>query len=439
MAIVDFLRAFQELIAGPAIFIFFGTAVLLTFKTGFIQFRMFGKFVSLIKKGFEQRNVQTKQGANRAINSFHALFAAMATTIGMGNLVGPPIAVIFGGPGALFWLLVYIFFASVTKFTEVVFSVKTRETMPDGQVVGGPMQYLKAVHPLLASWYVGVMMFLFVSWSTIQSNALSKTLEQEGIPVWVTGLVLVLITYATLRGGAQRVGLIASKLVPFMFAFYVTFSFYLILMQWSLFVGAVKLILHSAFSSSAAIGGFFGATVMQAMRAGIYKGIFTTEAGVGTSAIAHAVADVDHPTDQGILAMYSMISDALLSMISGVLVIMSGIWTIGECSSTLLYEVFTQSSPMFGRPVLLVTIVLFVVTTVIGNSFNGRQTFASLTKFRWVSWYVNFSMLMIFVASMVEAKLVWSAMDFLLPLVAIPNLIGLVILAFREPEALRVK
>lgn len=437
--LIGFFIWFEELISIPAVIVFLGSAILLTFKINFLQLTGFKKLFSLLRNGIPRAQVSAGSGAMQTINPFHALFAAMGTTIGMGNLTGPPMAIFVGGPGALFWLLVYIFFSSATKFTEVCFAIHTRTKSEDGQIIGGPMQYLAVVHPYLARWYTIVMLFVFTSWSTVQSNGLANTFALEGVPHWVTGLVVTALTFVVVSGGSQRFGQVASRLVPFMFLFYVSFALYFLFQDMQALRHVLWLIITSIFTPAAALGGVVGSTVYQAMRAGLYKGVFICEAGMGTASIPHSVADVRYPPDQGLLAMYSMASDAILSMISGLLVLITGVWTQGVFRTTLLYEVFALQSPMLGRPVLLITITLFVFTTLIGNTYNGRQVFASLTRFRGVTAYLIVTTLLIFAASLMEARIVWKFMEFLFPFVAIPHLIGLLILAYRYPNVLKVR
>lgn len=429
----------ESVLALPATMMFLCAGVVLTLYTGFAQIRFFPRFLKLIQAGFAER-ASKKQTASTAatntIDKFHALFTAMATTIGTGNVVGPAIAIYTGGPGALFWLIVYIFFAAATKFIEVTFAVATRIKTEDGKLIGGPMQYLQLVHPWLGYWYIGVMTVLFIGFSTIQSNTLAEVFAQESVPQWYVGLGLVLVTTAVIGGGAERIGLVASRLVPCMFVLYVSFAFLILAQNLEALVRAWHLILSHAFHPMSMLGGFMGATVIQAMHAGTYKGVFISEAGLGTSSIAHAIADTQFPQDQGILAMFSMAADALLSMLSGLLVLVTGVWLQGEFRSTFIYEAFKLHAPLAGRWVLLSAITLFVVTTVVGNCFNGIQSFASFTHYKGVRWYSAFAMLAVFFGALVQARLAWAIMDTLMTCVAIPHLIGLLYLTFKRPDLL---
>ncbi|HEV2601557.1 MAG TPA: amino acid carrier protein [Candidatus Babeliales bacterium] len=438
MNFIEFFKWFDDLIALPAVIIFLGTGLLLTFKLRFLQFHGIARLITIIKNGLPAASQKDANHITHMISPFQALCTAMGTTIGMGNLMGPPLAVFIGGPGALFWLMVYIFFSSATKFTEVVFALHTRIKSASGEIIGGPMRYLEVVHPYLAHWYACIMLFVFISWSSVQSNTIAQVYAQEGMPIWLTGFIITSLAYLVLIGGSERVGETASKLVPFMFFFYVIFALVFLFQDIPALKNALILICKSAFTPSAAVGGAVGASIYQAMRMGFYKGIFITEAGMGTSSIPHAVANVQYATDQGLLAMFSMVSDALLSMLSGMLVLVNGVWMQGEFRSTLLYEVFVLKSPLLGKYVFLITITLFVFTTLIGNSYNGRQVFGALTNFRYVNSYLIISMILIFCATLVQPKIVWGFMEFLLPFVAIPNLIGLLILAYRYPHVLQV-
>ena len=420
----------STILSVPIIIAFFGVGIFLTLLTKCAQIRALPQFFSLITNG-----VSRKRSGN-SINSFHALFTAMATTMGMGNIVGPSLAIMVGGPGALFWLLMYIFLGAVIKFTEVTFAVSTRVKTEEGKIIGGPMQYLKEVSSWLATWYNVGILILLVSWSSLQSNTLASILVYEHVPQWVTGTLLAVFSLLVLRGGARRVGLVASRLVPIMFVLYISSALFILLRDPQSLGAAIMLVVRSVLSPVAAMGGFVGATVFQAMRIGILRGSLMTEAGVGTSAIPHSLADVQRPVDQGILAMCSMGCDALLSTISGLLALVTGVWMQGEFRSTLIYEVFLQNSPLFGRYVLVVSVALFVLTTVMGNSFNGLQSFNVLTRYRWRNWYIATITAVIFCGALINAPLVWEITDTIMVFVAIPHLIGLVILACRHYKKL---
>jgi AGCS family alanine or glycine:cation symporter len=184
---------------------------------------------------------------------------------------------------------------------------------------------------------------------------------------------------------------------------------------------------------------FTGASIMTAMKWGVYRSIHITEAGLGSSSIAHSMSDTNEPIDQGILAMVSMLADAVLSTLSGLLVLVTGIWTQGIFRSTLVYEAFKMSSPYLGGVVLVISVSLFVITTVIGNTFNGMQSFAALTRDRYMNWYLGFTLLAITCGSLIDPRAAWNLTDIILTLVVIPNIIGVAILAFRHPAYFKLE
>jgi len=435
--VLTFLTNVYQVLSRPVVPIFLGVGIILTIKTGFLQFRAFPKFWQLLRQG------AARQGGNmKTISPIHALFTAMATTLGMGSIVGPSIAIMIGGPGALFWMIAYTFFAGIIKYTEVTFALYTRKKTEAGDIISGPTQYLKILNKWLAAWYGVIIIFVFAVWSGVQANTLAGIFSRENIPEWQTGLALSLIVLLVLSGGAKRVGLFASRLVPIMCFFYVSFAFLILFKNPIALKNALHLVFTSAFRPAAAMGGFLGASFFSVISAGIFKSVYATEAGLGTSAIPHSVADVKNPTDQGVLAMYSVVADAFFSFISGLLILITpGIWAVGPArlDNTLIYQVFKMNAPVLGRFVLLISIALFVTTTVIGNSFNGTQSFGSMTKHRWIGVYYLFTALVIFFGALVDVPVVWRLVDIMIILVAVPNVIGITILAFKMPNVLKIK
>lgn len=424
-------------LAFPSTFIFLGTALFFTIKTGFLQILGFNKFISLIIKKPEA----IKENNLKTINPFHALFTAMASTIGIGNIVGPTMAIATGGPGALFWLLLYNMLSAATKFVEVTFALYTRKKTLNGEILGGPTEYLKLINPLFAKLYGFITIFLFAGWSGLQSNTLAKILEQENIPAWLTGLIFTMILLIVLFGGAKRVGSTASKLVPLMFVLYISLSFFILFKDVNALKNAFILIFNNIFTPAAAIGGFLGATIFNAIRLGTYRGIYITESGIGTSGFSHSLANTKIPTDQGILAMFSSFAETFLCLISGLIVLVTNVWTNTDAHSLnniLIYKAFKLNVPPFGTYILILIILLFAFTTSLGNSFIGGQSFASFTKHRGINYYYIFACIVTFLGAISHAKLIWEIMDIFLALVAVPHLIGLIILTYKYPDVLKI-
>lgn len=420
----------------PASYILLGIAVYFTIRFKFIQIRALPYFFKLIHDGIKHRK-STKY--INAINPFHALFTAMSTSLGMGTIVGPSVAIIMGGPGALLWLVIYSICGSVTKYAEVTFAIHFRQKTKDGSILGGPMQYLNKVHRALGSWYAHATVILFSGWSGLQSNVLAETLAQEGIPEWITGIGLAILVFIMLSGGAKRIGEFNSKLVPIMSVLYVSVSFYILFSDLSALKHALQMMVYYAFSPTPIIGGFVGASIVSALRSGVYKGAYITESGMGTAAIPHSMANVERATDQGILAMTSVYADTFFCLLSGLLVLTTNVWQIDHVSNILMYKVFDSRLPHFGKPLLVSTICMFAFGTMVGNSFNGRQSYASITRYQHMIWYYFFVCTIIFLGSISRVPLAWATIDLLLPLVAIPNVLSLLYLSIKYPEVIKPK
>lgn len=420
----------------PSSLILFGITIFLTFYLKGIQLKALPRFLQLLTH--TEDNDQPTQKTTHTVNRFYALFNAMSTTLGMASIVSPSIAIATGGPGALFWLVTYALMGAIIKYTEVTLALHFRKTMPDGSVLGGPMQYLLHTHPWIAAWYTYMMVILLASWSSLQANALGEMLAEIAIPEWVTGLGLAAFIFYILRGGPERAGIFNSKLIPVMCTLYLSSSVLILLINAHALVPALKLMFSSIFEPAAPVGAFLGAGVFTAFRSGVYKGALVTESGLGTSAIPHSLADVEKPTDQGILAMYSTLADALICGLSGMLALVTGVWQKGVISNTLMYSVFEISFGHYGRIVLICSLFMFILGTVIGNSLNGQQVFASITKYRFMIGYTCFISAIIFLGAVSHVPLVWAIMETILPLVAVPHVLGLLYLAVKHKNVLRI-
>ena len=423
---------FNAVMALPCAILFLMIAIIISYKMKWIQFWGFGRFVSLIVHGFEVQENQNEK--NGTINGFHALFAAMATAIGTGSIVAPSLAIIAGGPGALLWLIIYLFFGSVLKYVEVVLALRTRATDHVNAVVGGPMHYLTLVHPWLAWWYGFVMLLLyFFGWQTVQANTLAAIFSQESVHPLIVGIVLGVLLYSILQGGARLVGRVASYLVPIMFLLYIAFALAILKNYSHLLLETCWLIFSDAFSLRSCAGSLCAIGFLQGVQAGVYRGIFISEAGLGTSSIAHAVSDVKNPKDQGILALYSTLADIILSVISGFLILVTKVW-VSQTSlkATLIYEVFKQESPGFGQYMLLVSISLFVFTTILGNGFNGLQIYKYFTSSSYVQFYIVLVSMIVCCATLLPVPVVWQIQDVLLTFAIVPHICGLFLIFCRH-------
>lgn len=426
-----FFSYLNILLAIPTCLALLGVALFLTIQLRFIQFRSFKRFFAIIRASV-QVQAPHRQSKAKTISPLYALFTAMSTSLGIGTLIGPSIAIIIGGPGALFWLICYSVCASVTKYAEVVFAIRFRHVEPDGTVIGGPMHYLSAIGPWLGTLYACTTIILFTGWSGLQSNAMAEILSHEGLPEWMSGLGMALLAFTILSGGAQRIGAFSSKLVPIMTGIFLISALSIFQSHSAYILPALSSILKGAFSTYAPTGGFLGASILLAIRTGIYKGAYITESGVGTAAIPHALADVKKPTDQATLAMVSVFIDTFVCFISGLLVLCTDFWYVPQLSNILMYKVFQCTLPVFGKPIIVFILLLFAIGTIIGNSFNGRQSFVTLTGTASIYLYNLIVCFIIFISSISSASLVWEIIEVLLPLVAIPNALGIFYLSIKH-------
>lgn len=426
MSLYELFSYLDMMLAMPAICLFFFTGLYLTFKTRFAQLHNFSRFIALITR---KEQVHQSQGNEKSIHPIQALYAAMATTIGMGNVVGPSIAIMIGGPGALFWLVIYSFFGAITKFAETMFSITFRKKMTDGTLLAGPTQYLRQVHPLMGGIYAILTILLFAGWSGLQTNTIASICALEGIALWKTGLVCAITVFLVIIGGITRVGALASRAVPIMFILYFVGVLTILCKDFSALGKAIQLVFEYAFKSHAAVGGFAGATVFMALKNGVQRNIYITEAGLGTSSIAHGMSDAAIPRNQAILAMYSIIADTFVSCCSGLLVIVTGAWVSGGINNTLVYQLFKSNLPVWGKWIPLCCMILFAVTTIIGNSFNALQSFSYFARSRGIILFSLFLSVIIFAGSLMYVPLIWKLMDVIMIMVAILHLIGLCILS----------
>lgn len=434
MKLIQVCNHINLLLDIPITFLFLIVGLWITILLKMPQVTAFKRFWHNAMHGFKRSGNDLK-----TLGAFQALFTAMATTIGIGTVVGPSLAIVLGGPGALFWLIVYALLGSATKLVEVSYAIAFRHVTPQKNIIGGPVAYLRKVHPYLGMWYGFATLFLFATWSGVQTKAFSEILAQQGVSAWISGLGLSLVVFLILAGGVKRVGYVASKLVPVMFFLYVSFACWVL---WSLHdqLGYVfSLIGSSILQESAPIGGFVGASLLAAMRQGTYKGIFITESGMGTASIAQAMSDVQHPVDQGILAMYGVFAEAFLCFLSGLMVLVTGVWQSGIFSSTLMLRVFQVQLPGVGPLFFTICIMLFILTTAIGNAFNGGQSFTSFFSYRFINYYYAFICAVMFFSCLHDLSSVWAIADGIFPFVAVPNLLGVLILLYKYPNIVKIK
>ena len=423
--IQNFLDQVNSILWGwPMVVILMGTHVFLTIRLRFIQ-RFIGK---AIKISFQR----TKEGQGD-ISQFGSLMTALAATIGTGNIVGVATAITAGGPGAVLWMWLTGVFGIATKYGEAVLSVKYRTTNSRGQMAGGPMYVLErglnqkwlallfAMFTAVAAFGIGNM---------VQANSIAKLLEARlAISPWVSGGCMTALTALVILGGISSIARACSILVPFMAFFYVAGCTVLLVLGASTLPGTVALIVKSAFSGQAAVGGFLGAGVMAAMRWGVARGLFSNESGLGSAPIVAAAAQTTNPVRQALVSSTGTFWDTVVvCLMTGLVLVNSGDWTLGTVDGAALTNAAFERIPVFGPLVLTVGLLTFVFSTILGWSYYGEKAAEYLFGERAILPYRLLWVGFVMVGSVLSLPMVWSFADMANALMAIPNIIALLLL-----------
>ncbi len=424
------LRRLSDVIWGPPMLVLLvGTGIFLTVRLRGLQFRTLGSslYLGLIKR-------KEDGAAQGDISHFQALMTALAATVGTGNIAGVATAIAAGGPGALFWMWVTGFFGMATKYSEAVLAVRYRVTNSDGTMSGGPMYYLDK--GLKAKW-LAVLFALFASISAfgignvVQSNSVAEAISTVFplIPNWLVGALLFVATSMVLLGGIKSIGRTASVIVPIMIVFYMIASLFVVFRHIDRVPEVFILVISKAFTPMAAVGGFSGAMVAQAMRWGIARGVFSNESGLGSAPIAAAAAQTKDPVTQALVSMTQTFIDTIVvCSLTGFVILSSGTWTSGVTGAALTSNSFSTALPgTWGGVVVAVSLVFFAYSTIIGWSYYGEKSLQYLLGVRSVYFYRILFCAAVFVGAVItKVDLVWTFADVMNGLMAIPNLIGLI-------------
>jgi AGCS family alanine or glycine:cation symporter len=412
----------------PTLLALVGTGIYLTINLKGIQVT---KLVDSFKYLFEKDESNSKEGD---VSGFAALCTALAATIGTGNIVGVATAIKLGGPGAIFWMWIAAFFGMSTKFAEGFLAIKYR-VKEDGEYSGGPMYYIErgAKNKFLGKVFAvsGIMVALLGIGTFPQVNAVVEGVQGAvGIPTIITGVVLTITVALVTFGGIKRISQVATFLVPFMAVFYIAGGLIIMVSHPGATMSAISLIITSAFNGSAALGGFAGAGIMIAMRAGIARGVFSNEAGLGSAPIAAASAKTDSPVKQGLISMIGPFLDTLIvCSITGIIVVSSGLWTKGDLSGALLtskaFEFYLGSN---GALIVNVGIVFFAFTTIIGWNFYGEKCTKYLFNKDAIKWFKLIFLVMVAGGPFLKLDTIWLIADIVNGVMVIPNLVGLILL-----------
>ncbi|MDH5561050.1 MAG: sodium:alanine symporter family protein [Deltaproteobacteria bacterium] len=425
----DLLNNLNSWAWGPVtIILLVGTGIFLTFLVGGIQVRWFIYAFRLIMGKFDNPDDQGE------ITHFQALSSALSATIGTGNIAGVGTAIALGGPGALFWMWVTAFFGMALKYGECLLSLKYREIHPDKSVSAGPMYYLEKG---LGQKWLGLLFAFFAAVASfgignmVQANSVAEPVATYfGVPKIVTGIIIGLLVFAVIIGGIKRIGQVASKLVPIMSVFYIVGSLAVILMNFSGIPAAFMMIFKDAFTGTAATGGFAGAAVLQAIRFGVARGVFSNEAGLGSAPIAHGAAQTNEPVREGLVAMLGPFIDTIvICSMTGLVIILTGAYTSGMTGAGLTAEAFNMGLPVIGGYIVAIGIMFFAFSTAISWSYYGDRAVEYLFGPRLILPYRILYCILLPVGASIQLSLVWTISDITNALMAWPNLIGLIFLS----------
>jgi AGCS family alanine or glycine:cation symporter len=407
----------------PLLILLFGTHLFLTVRLRFIQRYIF----RAIKLSFER-----KREGEGDVSQFGALTTALAATIGTGNIVGVATAVAAGGPGAVLWMWLTGVFGIATKYAEALLSVKYRITTKSGLMAGGPMYVLE--RGMNARWMGMIFAALtavaaFGIGNMVQANSISTMVKETfHVSPWVTGAVMTVFTAVVILGGIKSIASVCEKLVPFMAAFYVLGCAVLLVMHASAIPETVKLIVSSAFSGHAAIGGFLGAGMREAMRYGIARGLFSNESGLGSAPIVAAAAQTRTPIRQALVSSTGTFWDTVVvCAMTGLVLVNSGDWAKGLNGAAMTKAAFSEI-PTIGPIVLTVGLLTFVFSTILGWSYYGEKAAEYLLGSGVIVPYRVLWVIAVMAGSVVSLKAVWSFADIANGLMAVPNLISLIAL-----------
>ena len=416
---------------GPPMLVFLvGTGIYLTYKIRGLQFTMLPYALKLaFSKAGRKSDGNEHEGD---VSHFQSLMTALAATIGTGNIAGVATAVVSGGPGAVFWMWVTAIVGMATKYAEAVLSVKYRVKDDNGEMAGGPMYFLaKGLNMPRLGWafaFFGVVASFGIG-NLVQVNSVAQAVNESfGISLVASGVAMALFTGAVVIGGIKSIGTVTGYLVPIMAVFYVLGGLGIILLNIEKVPGAIGIILSDAFTGEAMAGGAVGTVI----RYGVARGVFSNEAGLGSAPIAAAAAKTDHSGRQALVSMTGTFLDTIVvCSITGIAVVMTGLWKDGQVKGVALTtRAFQDLLPgEFSGLIVTFGLIMFAYSTVLGWCYYGEKCMEYIGGTKSVKWYRLIFSCAVYLGAVMKLELVWDIADVFNGLMAIPNLIGLVLLA----------
>lgn len=408
-----------------------GTGIFYTFKLRFVQIRKFGLAARFLLGG---ASLFGKRADKSGMSSFQALATAVAAQVGTGNVAGTATALVAGGPGSLFWLWVAAFFGMATIFAEAVLAQTYRTKDSHGHTVGGPAYYItlgmgEKWRPLAVFFSIAIIIALGCIGNMVQSNSIANAMQTAfSMPAFVTGGICALLAGVVFFGGVGRIASVTEKIVPFMAAVYLIGGCYVIGTHLGEVIPAFKLIFQAAFDPESVMGGALGLTVAKAMQFGVARGLFSNEAGMGSTPHAHAVARVEHPAEQGLVAMFGVFTTVVIVTFTGIVILVTGVLDFKTTGIALTQQAYTVGLGSVGMSFVAVCLFFFAFSTIIGWYFFGEQNVRFLFKGRGVMGYRLLVCGFIVLGATLKVDLVWALADMFNALMVIPNLIALIAL-----------
>ncbi|MBM7636497.1 alanine/glycine:cation symporter family protein [Streptococcus saliviloxodontae] len=426
---VAFFTALDNFVWGPPLLILLvGTGIYLSLRLGLLQ-------VTKLPRAFKL--IFTEDKGEGDISSFAALATALAATVGTGNIVGVATAIKTGGPGALFWMWVAAFFGMATKYAEGLLAIKYRSKDANGDVSGGPMYYI--TNGMGQQWkWLAVLFAVFgvlVAWLGIgtfsQVNSITSALQNSfGWSPQIVSILIAIIVAIIIFGGIQSISKVSEKVVPFMAGLYILAALIVIGLNWDKILPTLGLVIESAFTPAAAVGGFVGATVKEAIQKGIARGVFSNESGLGSAPIAAAAAKTNEPVEQGLISMTGTFIDTIIiCTLTGLSILVTNQWTGDLQGAPLTQAAFASVFGDIGSLALTISLVLFAFTTILGWSYYGERCFEFLFGTKGITAYRSIFVIMVALGGFLSLDLIWIVADIVNGLMALPNLIALLFLS----------
>ena len=424
------LNQIDSLVWGPPLLILLvGTGIYLTLRLRLLQISRLSRAFRLIFVSGEDHHGD--------VSSFAALCTALAATVGTGNIIGVATAIKTGGPGALFWMWVAAFFGMATKYAEGLLAIKYRRKDAHGAMAGGPMHYIllgmgEKWRPLAIFFAIaGILVALLGIGTFTQVNSITEAMQNTiQLPPAVTASILAILVALVIFSGIQSIARVSTKVVPFMAAIYILGTVTVLAVNLDRLLPTLQLVFSSAFSQTAAVGGFAGATIQMAIQNGVARGVFSNESGLGSAPIAAAAAKTKEPVEQGLISMTGTFIDTLIiCSLTGLTILVTGVWNSDLNGVRLTQAAFSTAFSSFGPVLLTIFLVLFAFTTILGWNYYGERCFEFLFGVKYIRLYRIIFVAMVLLGGFIELEAVWVIADIVNALMALPNLIALLALS----------